>query len=173
MKIGMFSQGRSVTLRLRVTALSGFGRIVQVVAIVALITMVCMGASELALAQGAPAAAAPAAENQVFSPAPVTSPEQPTFFSTLVSMLPMLAICYLIFYFMVVKPQEARAKKQKGMLESLKWGDSVVTSGGILGKVVGVEKDHVSVEIAPSVKIKVELAHITKRGDAGAKSAAA
>jgi preprotein translocase subunit YajC len=77
-------------------------------------------------------------------------------------MLPMLAICYLIFYFMVIKPQESKNKKHATLVASLKRGDSVVTSSGIVGKVANVEKDHVMLEIAQNVKVKVLMSHVTR-----------
>jgi preprotein translocase subunit YajC len=99
--------------------------------------------------QGQQAASAPAAE-------------QPSLFGALVQMLPMLAICYLIFYFMVIKPQESKNKKHKELLEALKKGDSVVTTSGIIGKVSGVEGDHVALEISPNVKVKFLRSHIAR-----------
>ena len=104
-----------------------------------------------------------AAQQQVFEPAPPVGAEQPTFFNSLVSMLPMLAVCYLIFYFMVIKPQDQKMKRHKALLESLKRGDSVVTSGGLVGKFAGEEKGLMLVEIAPNIKIKVEQGHVLKR----------
>jgi preprotein translocase subunit YajC len=118
-------------------------------------------------------AVAPAAQQEVFGPAPVANPGEPSFFGSLVSMLPMLAVCYLIFYFMVIKPQDAKLKKHKSLLESLKRGDSVVTSGGIIAKVAGIEKDCVVLEIAPNVKIKVEQSHVLKRAGGEQKAEAA
>ncbi len=98
-----------------------------------------------------------------------SSATPPSLLDALVQMLPMLAICYLIFYFMVIRPQENKSKKHKAMMEALKRGDSVVTSSGILGKVATVEgSDHVLVEIAQNVKIKVLSSHITKVEKAGA-----
>jgi preprotein translocase subunit YajC len=99
---------------------------------------------------------------QVFSTPPVTAEQQPSFMQSLISMLPMLAICYLIFYFMVIKPQETKTKKHAALVTSLKRGDSVVTSSGIVGKVAGIEKDHVMLEIAQNVKVKVLLSHVTR-----------
>jgi preprotein translocase subunit YajC len=131
-----------------------------------------LGVVDVVLAQDG-AAVAPAAQQEVFGPAPAAGSEQPTLFGSLVSMLPMLAVCYLIFYFMVIKPQESKVKKHKSLLESLKRGDSVVTSGGIMGKVAGIEKDCVLLEIAQNVKIKVELAHVLKRAGDDAKAEAA
>jgi preprotein translocase subunit YajC len=94
--------------------------------------------------------------------APATPIEQPSLLGALMQMLPMLAICYLIFYFMVIKPQETKNKKHATLVASLKRGDSVVTSSGIVGKVANVEKDHVMLEIAQNVKIKVLMSHVTR-----------
>ncbi len=110
---------------------------------------------------------------EVFSPAPVAAgAEQPTFMGSLVQMLPMLAICYFIFYFMVIKPQDTRTKKHKGLIESLKRGDAVVTSSGIVGKIAGVEKEYVLLEIARDVKVKVQQQHIVAREEEKAAAAA-
>ena len=101
------------------------------------------------------------------------APEQPGFMESLVGMLPMLAICYLIFWVMVIRPQESKVKKHKLLLDSLKRGDSVVTTGGIIGRVASVEKDAVMVEIAPNVKVKFSLSHILglEKGDSKAEAA--
>jgi preprotein translocase subunit YajC len=97
---------------------------------------------------------------QVFSTPPASGEQQPNFIQSLISMLPMLAICYLIFWVMVIRPQESKTKKHKQLLESLKRGDAVVTTGGIIGRVASVEKDGVFVEIAPNVKVKFAQSHI-------------
>jgi preprotein translocase subunit YajC len=94
--------------------------------------------------------------------APAAPIEQPSLLGALMQMLPMLAICYLIFYFMVIKPQETKNKKHATLVASLKRGDSVVTSSGIVGKVANVEKDHVMLEIAQNVKVKVLMSHVTR-----------
>jgi preprotein translocase subunit YajC len=110
------------------------------------------------------AVAAAQEAGQVFSPAPASSAAaEPTFVSSLISMLPMLVICYFIFYFMVIKPQDARNKKHKSLVDSLKRGDSVVTSSGIVGKVAGLEKEYVLLEVAANVKIKVLQGHVVAR----------
>jgi preprotein translocase subunit YajC len=104
----------------------------------------------------------------LFAQAPVGgtgTPPQPGFMEALVSLMPMLVVCYLIFYFMVIKPQEKKGKAQKELLEGLKRGDTVVTSGGLVGKFAGLEKDLVSLEVSQNVKIRVEPAHLVKRLD--------
>jgi len=101
-------------------------------------------------------------ESQAQQSASARTAEQPSLFGAIVQMLPMLAICYLIFYFMVIKPQESKSKKHKELLESIKKGDSVVTTSGIIGKVSGVEGDHVALEISPNVKVKFLRTHIAR-----------
>lgn len=89
----------------------------------------------------------------------------PSFGELLFQMLPMLAIVYFIFYFIVVKPQQDKARSQDQMFKSLKRGDNVVTSSGIHGKVASVEDGAVSLEVSPNVKIKVESGHIVRKDE--------
>jgi preprotein translocase subunit YajC len=109
----------------------------------------------------------------VFAPAPAAASDAPTFMQSLVNMLPMLAICYLIFWVMVIRPQETKVKKHKELLDSLKRGDSVVTTGGLIGKVVSVEKESVTIEIAQNVKVKIAPAYIVgpEKGESKAEAA--
>ena len=75
----------------------------------------------------------------------------------------------LIFYFLILRPQQARAKAQAATIGAVKKGDSVVTAGGVVGKVVKVEERFVEVEIAPTLKVKVvksTLAEVTPSGSA-------
>lgn len=125
-----------------------------------------LSAALLCVTEALAQAAAPA-------PAPAGPPEAPTLFGALVQMLPMLAICYLIFYFMVIRPQENKTKQLKSMLESMKRGDSVVTTSGVIAKVAGVEKDHVMLEVAPNVKVKFLRTAIAKIEGEPQKSKAA
>ena len=79
----------------------------------------------------------------------------------------------MIYYFMIIKPQQLKVKSQADLTASLKKGDSVVTTGGIFGRVSSVETDGVSIEVAPNVKIKVELAHIARKNELEVGSSAA
>ncbi|HUS54434.1 MAG TPA: preprotein translocase subunit YajC [Thermohalobaculum sp.] len=79
----------------------------------------------------------------------------------LASMLPLIAI-FVIFYFLLIRPQQKRAKEHKLMVENLRRGDQIVTSGGMLAKVTKVaEGDEVEVEIATGVKVKLIRSTIT------------
>jgi len=73
----------------------------------------------------------------------------------IVQLLPIVAI-FVIFYFLLIRPQQRKAKEHKAMLASVRRGDRVVTGGGILGMVTKVlDEHHVQVEIAEGVRVKV------------------
>ncbi len=75
--------------------------------------------------------------------------------NTLISLLPFLLI-FVILYFLVIRPQQKKVKEHKDMVSSLRRGDTVVTNGGLVGKVTKVASDtEVVVEIAKDVKITV------------------
>jgi preprotein translocase subunit YajC len=71
-----------------------------------------------------------------------------------VQILPIAAI-FLVFYFLVIAPANKQKRKTQEMLNSLKKGDRVVTTGGIYGTVQGVEPEVVYLKIADNVKVKV------------------
>ncbi|HHY14214.1 MAG TPA: preprotein translocase subunit YajC [Thermoanaerobacterales bacterium] len=66
-----------------------------------------------------------------------------------------LIFLFVIFYFLVIRPQQKRDKERKEMLDSLKVGDKIVTIGGIYGKILDLKDDAVTLEIADKVRIKV------------------
>ena len=67
-----------------------------------------------------------------------------------------LILIFVIFYFFLIRPQQKKVKEHKSMVESLKRGDKVVTSGGITGTVERViDNDTVEVEIAENVKVEI------------------
>jgi preprotein translocase subunit YajC len=72
----------------------------------------------------------------------------------LVAFLP-LVIIMVIFYVLLILPAQRRQKKTQAMLNALKNGDKVVTSGGLYGTIVGLEPDAVQLRIAEQVKVKV------------------
>jgi preprotein translocase subunit YajC len=73
----------------------------------------------------------------------------------LIGLLPLVAI-FVLFYFMLIRPQSKRAKEHKQMIEALAKGDEVVTNGGVAGRVTGVGEQFVSVEVAEGVELKVQ-----------------
>ncbi|HLJ20957.1 MAG TPA: preprotein translocase subunit YajC [Stellaceae bacterium] len=77
-------------------------------------------------------------------------------------ILPLL-IMVPVFYFLILRPQQQKAKQQKQMLEGLRRGDRVVTSGGILGTVAKVVSDtEVAVDIADNVRVRVVRSMISQ-----------
>ena len=71
------------------------------------------------------------------------------------SFLPLVVI-FVLFYFMIIRPQMKQAKEQRNMIAALQKGDEVVTSGGIVGKVTKVTDAFVTVEIAANTEITVQ-----------------
>lgn len=71
----------------------------------------------------------------------------------IVAIAPWLLV-FAIFWFLVLRPQQARAKEQRAKLAAVKKGDQVVTGGGLLGRVTRVDDDQVEVEIAQGVRVK-------------------
>ena len=70
-------------------------------------------------------------------------------------LLPFAAL-FAVFYFLLIRPQQKRAKEHKKMVESLAKGDEVVTQGGLAGRVTDVGENFIEVEIADAVKVKVQ-----------------
>ena len=73
----------------------------------------------------------------------------------LMSFLPLIII-FVLFYFLLIRPQSKRQKEHKQMIESLESGAEVVTGGGLLGKVTDVGPDFVTVEVAEGGLLKVQ-----------------
>ncbi|MFM8552368.1 MAG: preprotein translocase subunit YajC [Nitrospiraceae bacterium] len=81
--------------------------------------------------------------------------------TSLLSLVPFVLI-FIVFYFLLILPQQKRQKKLKEMLEALKKGDKVVTSGGIWGTVTNLGKDTVTLQISDNTKIKVQRESISR-----------
>ena len=73
----------------------------------------------------------------------------------LISFLPIVII-FVLFYFMLIRPQMKQAKQQKTMIDSLKAGDEVATTGGVIGKITKVGDSFVSIEIAANTTVNVQ-----------------
>ncbi|MFP4475332.1 MAG: preprotein translocase subunit YajC [Desulfatibacillaceae bacterium] len=71
------------------------------------------------------------------------------------SILFLWVIIFVIFYFLLIRPQQKQNKERRQMIENLKKGDRVITNGGIYGRIVDIKGDVVDLEIADRVKIKV------------------
>jgi preprotein translocase subunit YajC len=74
----------------------------------------------------------------------------------------MLVAMFAIFYFLLIRPQQKRAKQQKELVGGLKAGDNIVSAGGIHGSITAVEESTVTVEIAKGVKIKMNRGSVTE-----------
>ena len=79
----------------------------------------------------------------------------------LMTFLPMIAI-FVVFYFLLIRPQQKRAKETKAMLAALQKGDEVITAGGIIGKVAKLNDQYAAIEIAPDVEISVQRGAISQ-----------
>jgi len=66
----------------------------------------------------------------------------------------------LIFYFMIIRPQQKRAKERQKLIDSMKKGDKVITSGGMYGTIAGLDEKTVLVEIADKIKVKLDRSAI-------------
>ena len=74
--------------------------------------------------------------------------------SMLASFIPLILI-FLIFYFLLIRPQQKKQKEHKILLDSIKRGDEILSSGGILGKVIKVDNDKLKVEISKGVNVTI------------------
>lgn len=92
------------------------------------------------------------------------APDATTAF--IVQVFPLVLI-FIIFWFLLIRPQQKRMKDHKAMIDAVKKGDQVVTGGGLIGKVTRVDDQHVEIEIATGVKVKAikgTLSDITPLG---------
>jgi preprotein translocase subunit YajC len=84
-----------------------------------------------------------------------------------------LILMFVIFYFLLIRPQQKKAKEHQNMITNLKKGDRVVTSGGIHGTIVSMDDTTLSIEIAEKIKIKVNRGNIGALVGASTPAAAA
>jgi preprotein translocase subunit YajC len=79
----------------------------------------------------------------------------------LISTLIMFGAIFLIFYFMIIRPQQKRSKEREKLLSNLEKGDKVVTNGGIHGIISGLEEKTALLQISDNTKIKIDRSAIT------------
>jgi preprotein translocase subunit YajC len=79
----------------------------------------------------------------------------------IMAFLPLIVI-FVIFYFLLIRPQQKRAKEHREMVAKLGKGDEVVTSGGMLGRVTDMGENYLTVEVADGVAIKVQRQAVTQ-----------
>jgi preprotein translocase subunit YajC len=77
------------------------------------------------------------------------------FGGDLMAFLPMIAI-FVVFYFLLIRPQQKKAKEARAMLDALQKGDEIVTAGGVLGKISKLGDQYLTVEIASGTEIMVQ-----------------
>jgi preprotein translocase subunit YajC len=80
--------------------------------------------------------------------------------NALLQMLP-LALIFVVFYFLLIRPQQKRAKEHKTMVSALAAGDEVVIAGGVLGRIAEIRDQFLVVEIADGVQVKVQRHTVT------------
>lgn len=93
--------------------------------------------------------------------APAGAPAGDPGANALIGLAPYLLI-FVVFYFLLIRPQQQARKRHMEMVAALKKGDVVVTSGGMIGKVKSVQDDEVRVELAPNVDVRVVRGTITE-----------
>ncbi|HIJ94602.1 MAG TPA: preprotein translocase subunit YajC [Desulfuromonadales bacterium] len=71
-----------------------------------------------------------------------------------------LVFMFAIFYFLLIRPQQKKAKEHKALLDSMKKGDNVITAGGVHGKIVAVDDAIVTLEVANNVNVKITKSFI-------------
>ena len=88
--------------------------------------------------------------------APAAAPGNP-----LVTFLPLIGL-FVVFYFLMIRPQMKRQKEQRAMLSALAKGDEVVTTGGIAGRIEDVGESFLTVEIASGIKVRVQKGAVSQ-----------
>jgi preprotein translocase subunit YajC len=94
------------------------------------------------------------------SPAYAQATGSAPFGGDIMAFLPMIAIV-VVFYFLLIRPQQKRAKETRTMLEALQKGDEVVTAGGIVGRIAKLSDAYADLEIAPNVQVTVQRSAIS------------
>lgn len=89
----------------------------------------------------------------------------------LLSGIAPLLFIFVIFYFLLIRPQQRRLKQHQAMVGGVKVRDTAVTTGGLIGKVTKVEDDEIELEIAPNVKVRVVKAMLQDVRPHGVKPA--
>ena len=78
------------------------------------------------------------------------------------SVFLMFGLIFVIFYFLLIRPQQKQAKQHREMIATLKKGDKIVSTGGLHGTITGLTDDVVTMEIAPKVRVKISRASISR-----------
>ncbi len=76
--------------------------------------------------------------------------------------IPIILI-FVVFYFLLIRPQQKRAKQHREMIQNLQKGDEIITSGGLYGKIVGITDEFLTLEVAENVKVKVARTYVSTK----------
>ncbi|HEV8501978.1 MAG TPA: preprotein translocase subunit YajC [Casimicrobiaceae bacterium] len=79
----------------------------------------------------------------------------------LTSFLPMIAI-FVVFYFLLIRPQQKRSKEQRELLSALEKGNEVITAGGMVGRIARINDQYVTLEVASGVEITVQRSSVSQ-----------
>ena len=90
--------------------------------------------------------------------------------SFMVQIFPLILI-FIIFYFLLIRPQQRRVKQHQEMVGGVKPRDTAVTNGGLIGKVTKVDEHEIELEVAPGVKVRVVTSMLSDIRPHGAKAA--
>lgn len=115
------------------------------------------------------ALSAVAATALISTPALAASAQEP---SALMTFGP-LVVLFVVFYFLLIRPQQKRQKEHKTMLDAISRGDEVVTQGGLAGKVTDIDDSFISVEIAANTVVRVQrhaVGNVLPKGTLSAKA---
>jgi len=74
----------------------------------------------------------------------------------IMSFLPLILI-FMIFYFLLIRPQQKRQRDLQKMVDNLKKGDRIITSGGVIGTVTGIQDDYVVLKVGDNAQTKIEV----------------
>jgi len=86
--------------------------------------------------------------------------------SVIGSFLPLI-ILFAIFYFLIIRPQQRQQKAHKAMLESLKKGDQIVTTGGLMAVIAKTEEDFIKIKLNDDTIVKLDRAYVAKKVELG------
>ncbi len=81
-----------------------------------------------------------------------------------------LILMFVIFYFLLIRPQQKKTKEHRQMVSNLKKGDRIITSGGIHGRITGMDESTLTVEIADKVRVKVARGNVSNLAQPAAQS---
>ncbi len=96
-----------------------------------------------------------------------TSTGGDAFGGTITGLLPIVLI-FVIMYFLILRPQQQRQRQQREMIANIRRGDTVVTSGGLIGKIAKVDENEILIEIAEETRVRVVrsmIAEVRAKGE--------